>query len=38
MFAAGIGVPILYFFLIWRFAYTPADKLLIKRKSAEQPT
>lgn len=36
MFAAGFGVPILYFFLVWRFAYTPADKLLLKRKTGEQ--
>lgn len=32
MVATGFGLPLLYFTLIWRFAYGPADKVLIARE------
>lgn len=37
MVAAGFGLPIVYFFFIWKFAYTPADKMLLARDRKEHP-
>lgn len=31
MFAAGIGVPLVFFVLMWRFAFTEADKMLVRK-------
>ncbi len=37
MVATGFGVPVVYFFLVWKFAFTPADKLLLARERKENP-
>ncbi|WP_448581290.1 lipopolysaccharide biosynthesis protein [Thermaurantiacus sp.] len=37
MVATGFGVPLIFFFLMWRFAFTDADKLLL-RKAREERT
>lgn len=36
MFATGFGLPAIFFFLMWRFAFTEADKLLVRKAREER--
>ncbi len=36
MVATGLGVPAIFFFLMWRFAFTDADKLLVRKAREER--
>lgn len=37
MVATGVGLPLIFFFLAWRFAFTEADKLLVRMAREDRP-